>query len=120
LQSATSSGSALEGAETSEGDSSTYLGQTTISLQASKMTYNVDNFSDILYTVSWYYEPIQNQTVYSIELINGELYSVANGTASLSTPASGYEAFYSNKTYNYAKITYNTRWVKVPIVEVSS
>jgi len=109
-------GSSSSGTTTSN---SIYLSQNTITLQARKQDYTITNFTSTLYEVSWYFEPLQNQSDYSVYLVNGESINIGNGTASGINPGAGYYVQYLNHTYTHAKIVYGSNWLQVPISDIT-
>ncbi|MBU1946852.1 MAG: hypothetical protein KKC54_07855 [Nanoarchaeota archaeon] len=107
---------AQSGATTS---SKFYLSQTTLSLQARKQIYGLDQINETknLYTASWYLEPMEEKE-YKIELIGASPKTIGSGTASYESPANGYYADYHNETYTDIKMTYGDEWINVPIIVI--
>ncbi len=95
-----------------------FLSQNTISLQGRRQVYNVEGFDRTLYTASWYIEPIADLG-YRVELVGQDKeYVLDHGTASISSPGTGYYADYSNESYTGVRITYGDAWLRVPLVEL--
>ena len=94
------------------------LSQTTLSLQAKKISYNIENVST-LYEASWYLEPLGEDMAYSIYLINqnGNNKLIGEGTATKSKPLNGYYANYHNSDYTQIKMSYGGKTLQIPIIE---
>jgi len=96
-----------------------YLSQKTLTLQGRKQTYNVDNFTQILYEVSWYLGLTDGTLEYTVELVNGVTYNISSGTATTSSAGAGHYANYLNESYSKVKMTYGSETLEVPIVDIS-
>jgi len=94
------------------------LSQTTLSLQAKKIVYNIRN-ATTLYEASWYLEPIGSDMDYTIHLTNpdGNNKLIAEGSAKRSEPVKGYYADYHTTDYKNIKMSYGGKALEVPIIE---
>lgn len=91
------------------------LSQLTITIQAEKAEYNIENQS-ALYKVSWYMEPVSDELDYKVWLVGDGNMQIGSGTAKNTAPGIGYYAEYINKDFTHAKIEYPGNYLQVPIV----
>jgi len=105
-----------QGGASTQGEPTT-LSRTTVSLQAKKTVYNIENQSN-LYESSWYLEPIGNDIDYQVHLIDsqGIRNKIGEGTATKTEAAKGYYADYATNDYQFVEIDYGISVLTVPVV----
>ena len=97
-----------------------YLSQTTLSLQGKKQEYNIAGVNQTLYTISWYFEPME-ELGYMVELVDdstGAAFKIEEGTATMSEPAVGFHAEYYDIEYTAVRLWYGSEWLKVPLINL--
>jgi len=96
-----------------------FLGQTTATIQAQKTTINdSEEGLSIIYEVAWYFQPIGSDQAYKVQLLGpGRTDEIYKGSATVTNGDSGYHAEETDKNYDKAKILYETGTLLVPIVE---
>lgn len=90
------------------------LSQLTIALQGEKIEYIIAN--NVLYSASWYIEPVSEELEYKVLLIGDENVEIGSGIAKNTEPGIGYYANYINKTFINVRIEYPGNYIEVPIV----
>ncbi len=103
-------------------DGTISLSQLTISLQAQVESpfagvSGAENISEKTYKVSWYIEPFERTTSYSVKLIGAKGNEfVDSGSASHNSPGTGFYAVSTQDEFTNARIDYGGHFLMVPIV----
>ena len=91
------------------------LSQLTVTLQGGKTEYNLTGQS-ILYTASWYIEPVSGEIDYIVTFIGDGILEIGGGMASNTEAGLGYYSEYINKSFTHVKIDFPGNYLEVPIV----
>jgi len=90
-----------------------YMLKTTVTIQA-QVTKGEKN----IYEVAWYIRPMEQQQQYKVELFGPDgSEQIYTGSASIHTGDSNYHAMETDKEFINARLTYETGYLLVPIVE---
>ncbi len=98
---------------------SSFLDQTTVTLQAQKTVMNdSDGKLTSVYEVAWYFQPVQNDQSYKVQLLGpGKTDEIFKGSSTAVNGDSGYYAEETSSGFDKAKIIYETGSLLVPIVQ---
>ena len=94
-------------------EGSSFMFDTTITLQAAKVL----DGNDTIYEVAWYFRPTDSQQKYEVSLVGKSTKEIYTGNAQPGTGDSNYHAEFSKQKYDSAILRYETGLLEVPIVE---